>query len=88
MANKRQSKDETTAPEGAAETRERKPAKPKSQECGCECGGSTKGGRFLPGHDARLKSELRRTATEGKAPEKRSAIKRLEELGWSVPVTA
>ena len=24
------------------------------QECGCGCGGMTKGGRFLPGHDARF----------------------------------
>ena len=24
----------------------------------CSCGGMTKGGRFLPGHDARLRSEL------------------------------
>jgi hypothetical protein len=26
----------------------------------CSCGGTTKGGRFLPGHDARLHSELKR----------------------------
>jgi hypothetical protein len=26
--------------------------------CLCSCGGMTKGGRFLPGHDARLRSEL------------------------------
>src|SRR5215211_4089249 len=28
--------------------------------CMCSCGGTTKGGRFLPGHDARLHSELKR----------------------------
>jgi hypothetical protein len=26
----------------------------------CSCGGTTKGGRFLPGHDARLHGELKR----------------------------
>ena len=26
--------------------------------CMCSCGGMTKGGRFLPGHDAKLRSEL------------------------------
>ena len=26
--------------------------------CLCSCGGTTKGGRFLPGHDAKLRSEL------------------------------
>jgi len=28
------------------------------RRCMCSCGGMTKGGRFLPGHDARLRSEL------------------------------
>jgi hypothetical protein len=28
------------------------------RRCMCSCGGMTKGGRFLPGHDARLCSEL------------------------------
>lgn len=32
--------------------RTRKPKTPKDCECGC--GGQTKGGRFVPGHDARL----------------------------------
>jgi hypothetical protein len=26
--------------------------------CGCGCGGTTKGGVYLPGHDAKLRSEL------------------------------
>lgn len=32
--------------------RMRKPKAPKI--CACGCGGNTKGGRFIPGHDARL----------------------------------
>ena len=28
--------------------------------CLCSCGGTTRGGRFLPGHDARLHGELKR----------------------------
>jgi hypothetical protein len=30
------------------------------RRCMCSCGGMTKGGRFLPGHDARLHGELKR----------------------------
>jgi hypothetical protein len=33
---------------------------PHPRPCLCSCGGTTKGGRFLPGHDARLHGELKR----------------------------
>ena len=36
----------------------RKGRTPRS--CLCSCSGTTRGGRFLPGHDARLHSELKR----------------------------
>jgi len=29
-----------------------------ARPCLCSCGGTTRGGRFLPGHDAKLRSEL------------------------------
>lgn len=32
----------------------------------CSCGGTTRGGRFLPGHDQRLFGELKRNL--GKVP--------------------
>jgi hypothetical protein len=32
----------------------------KGRECLCSCGGETRGGRFLPGHDQRLFGELKR----------------------------
>jgi hypothetical protein len=48
-------------------------------ECLCGCGGRTKGGRFLPGHDAKLKKALVADARAGK---KRAANK-LAKLGWS-----
>jgi hypothetical protein len=32
----------------------------KGRECLCSCGGETRGGRFLPGHDMRLYGELKR----------------------------
>jgi len=51
----------------------------KAPECLCGCGGRTKGGRFLPGHDAKLKKALVADARAGK---KRAANK-LEKLGWS-----
>jgi hypothetical protein len=56
-----------------------KKTKIKAPRCLCGCGGQTKGGRFLPGHDAKLKKALVADAVAGK---KRAANK-LEKLGWS-----
>lgn len=52
---------------------------PTKTECECGCGGATKGGRFLPGHDAKLKKALTEAALTGS---KRAETK-LEKLGWS-----
>lgn len=54
------------------------------RECMCGCGGTTKGGRFLPGHDAKLKSQLLHTIRdiEARAPERARAIAQMDELGW------
>ncbi len=46
-------------------------------ECGCEK--ETRGGRFLPGHDAKLKYSLIESAIKGG---KRAEAK-LEKLGWT-----
>ena len=50
----------------------------KTPQCECGCGANTKGGRFLPGHDAKLKKALLDSALGGS---KRAANK-LEKLGW------
>lgn len=47
--------------------------------CHCGCGGSTKGGRYLPGHDAKHKKALIAAALLGG---KRAANK-LKKLGWT-----
>ncbi len=47
--------------------------------CQCGCGEPTKGGRFKPGHDAKLKRDLLLKANAGG----KRAIKKLEQLGWS-----
>ncbi|WP_397381467.1 hypothetical protein [Prosthecobacter sp.] len=47
--------------------------------CHCGCGGSTKGGRYLPGHDAKRKKALIADALLGG---KRAANK-LDKLGWT-----
>ena len=52
---------------------------PTKTECECGCGGATKGGRFLPGHDAKLKKALIQAALTGS---KRAETK-LEKLGWT-----
>ncbi|HVF70063.1 MAG TPA: hypothetical protein VM940_00460 [Chthoniobacterales bacterium] len=51
----------------------------KVPQCLCRCGGRTKGGRFLPGHDAKLKKALLADARAGK----KRAVNKLEKLGWS-----
>jgi len=49
-----------------------------ARECLCGCGGVPRGGQFLPGHDAKLKSALRRRARGGDA----TALGELERRGW------
>lgn len=46
--------------------------------CLCGCGGTTSGGRFLPGHDAKLKGALIRASRTGDA----AATQKLHDLGW------
>lgn len=58
---------------------ERKPRQPRPTVGSCECCGEpTRGGRFLPGHDARLKSRLRKAAQGGDM----DAATELEQRGW------
>lgn len=52
---------------------------PRPAEGFCECCGvRTKGGKFAPGHDARLKSRLKKAASAGN----KAAHKELVERGW------
>lgn len=48
------------------------------RKCGCGCGAPVKR-KFLPGHDAKLKSRLLKEARDGSGEAKRN----LEEWGWS-----
>ncbi len=45
-------------------------AKKEPVECACGCGDNTKGGKFLPGHDARFVSERVTEAINGKFSDK------------------
>lgn len=59
------------------------PAKPKTGSCEC-CGEPTRGGRFLPGHDARLASALKKRVESGDADayaemKRRNWLKKLPE---------
>lgn len=53
-------------------------SRPSSGQCEC-CGAATKGGKFAPGHDARLKSKLRKASKDGD----KAAYKELVERGWA-----
>jgi hypothetical protein len=58
------------------------PRKKEPQPCLCECGEKTLGGRFRPGHDAKLKSRLVEAAKAPGVRVRGKARARLEELGW------
>ena len=58
-------------------------------DCLCGCGEKTGGGRFRPGHDAKLKSQLQHRYREATTKRDRDKIQReFESLGWGhfVPV--
>ena len=57
-------------------------AKPKKVKVGkCEyCGADTKGGRFCPGHDSKLKSDLVKAYKTSQDPK---AKEQLLERGWA-----
>jgi hypothetical protein len=65
-----------------------KATKPKAQPhpCECGCGEQTITGRarFIPGHDAKLASQLVRSVLEGD----RTAEQRLKKLGWTTKLEA
>lgn len=50
----------------------------KKHDCECGCGGTTGGGRFLPGHDSKLKSRLISEALDGD----KKAESELRKRGW------
>lgn len=54
------------------------------RECTCGCGEMTKGGKFRPGHDARLHSSLVATVSdiEARLETRQAALARLESLNW------
>jgi hypothetical protein len=68
------------------------PAREKATNvCLCGCGATTGGGRFLPGHDARLKSELLGTFRgEGLSAEQQALVASLrwERFMTAAPVKA
>lgn len=74
------------AGKGGAKAKGGKPRKPGAkrvaanpQECQCGCGGMTRGGKFLPGHDARLKGRLKKAAADGDGKAKAE----LRSRGWA-----
>lgn len=66
------------------QTKQQNTTTKEPQDCGCGCGGKTGGGKFLPGHDAKLKGRLIREAREGN----KKAIASLKDLGWAKYIPA
>lgn len=51
--------------------------------CECGCGGQPKGGRFLPGHDAKLMSRLRRESKSEDTNVRENALLQLRARRWA-----
>jgi hypothetical protein len=62
---------------GTGQTKKKGTPKPKTGQCEC-CGESTRGGRFLPGHDAKLASSLRLRVKNGD----QAAYDEMKRRGW------
>ena len=60
-------------------SRPKKPSRPKGGTCECPCGGPTKGGRFIPGHDAKLASVLKNRVKGGD----RAAFEEMVRRNWT-----
>lgn len=71
--------------DSAAPRPKRKPgaARAKSGTCLC-CGEPTRGGKFLPGHDAKLAAVLRTAMRDGTITTEQTAL--VTELGWQKKV--
>ena len=78
----RERADERMIKEGRRKPKkERGPGRPKTGNCAC-CGEVTGGGKFLPGHDARLVSQWAKKVEAGEATSE-DAITKFVELGTS-----
>ena len=60
-------------------------AKREPQACGCGCGGMTKGGRFLPGHDARMHGKKHESARIQERMRAGTAVHKTEEVAYRRP---
>jgi hypothetical protein len=67
-------------PPKASPAPQKEPVGPKGGRCHC-CGETTRGGRFLPGHDAKLKTALTAGAVAGDAAATRELLARWPK--WS-----
>lgn len=57
--------------------------KKQPRNCRCQCGGTTRGGMFLPGHDARYRSALVSKARAEDEDTRALAVRELKSLGWT-----
>lgn len=76
--NRRAGKIRADEPEVVMAREASRAGKRPGRDCECGCGGQTRGGRFQPGHDAKLKGSLLRRAAGGET----AAQEELRRRGW------
>lgn len=81
LASVRQAEAEAKAAREANKAQRTPKADRPLVDCGDGCGAKVKA-RFLPGHDAKLKSALLKIAHEGDSEAAEAALARLVELKW------
>lgn len=80
---KKAAKTAKTSKKAPAKKAPAKKAAPTPKVCGCGCGGMTKGGTYIIGHDAKHKSALVKAVLSGTKAEAAKASKVLDERGWT-----
>lgn len=61
------------------------PERQVGRPCECGCGGTTGGGLWLPGHDAKRKSALFAMVRTGTKKEQTAALAEIAQRGWPSP---
>lgn len=57
-------------------------ARATAPRCACNCGETTQGGHYKPGHDAKHRSRLLMTARQRSGKVAQNALQQLKEHGW------
>lgn len=89
IASKIEAKETKMAAASKQDPKPKAKSTPEPRDCVCGCGEQTKGGKFKPGHDGRLKGQLIREYREASSKRDRERVAaRFREHGWDNHIPA